>query len=448
MLPATPKIRTYLNADALFRLVRTGLEQVFDGRRNGEIAVADALMSAFAMFSLKDPSLLAFDDRRCKGEENLHSIYQIERVPSDSQLREILDPLNPDQLRPVFGAVFRQLQRGKVLEQLVYFQGCYLLLLDATGYFSSAKIHCGSCQATQHQNGTVTYSHQMLNGVLAHPDFAAVIPFAPEPIQKQDGTTKNDCERNAVRRFLARFRRDHPHLPVIVVEDGLASNGPHLLDLHESNCHYILGAQEGDHTALFQTVREQVAAGQGSHWVLSERKQGVLQHFQVIHQVPLNAANPECLVNVVRYWELLPLPRDQAGPPRPTHAFCWVTDLAVTETNVRLIMRGGRARWKIENETYNTLKDQGYHAEHNYGHGQKNLSVVFSFLMMLAFLVDQVQQLCCPLFRQVRERFSSYRLLWDRMRSLFYTFQLSSMRQLLEALLQGFVKQPPVLDTS
>src|SRR5215472_7254443 len=108
-------------------------------------------------------------------------------------------------------------------------------------------------------------------------------------------------------------------------------------------------------------------------------------------------------------------------------------------------MRGGRARWKIENETFNTLKNQGYNLEHNYGHGQHNLAVVFALLMMLAFLVDQAQQLCCALFQAVWAKLGSKRLLWERMRALFYTYALESMRQMFEALLYGFQKSSPVV---
>ena len=90
-------------------------------------------------------------------------------------------------------------------------------------------------------------------------------------------------------------------------------------------------------------------------------------------------------------------------------------------------MRGGRARWKIENETFNTLKNQGYHLEHNFGMGEKNLSVVFAMLEMLAFLVDQVQQLCCALFRAAWKKLGSKRELWERMRALFKDFLFDSM---------------------
>jgi hypothetical protein len=100
----------------------------------------------------------------------------------------------------------------------------------------------------------------------------------------------------------------------------------------------------------------------------------------------------------------------------------------------------------IENETFNTLKNQGYHFEHNFGHGYQNLSVVFALLMMLAFLVDQVQQLCCPLFRAVWAKMGSKRRLWERMRALFYDYALASMQPLFEALFYGLKKSAPVLD--
>src|SRR5919199_4093226 len=203
---------------------------------------ADAL---FAMFSLKAPSLLAFDKERA--EDNLHRIYGIERVPCDTSMREILDPVAPASLRPVFKQVFTHLQRRKGLNEMEFVQGHYLLALDGTGYFSSNQIHCASCLATHHRNGTLTYAHHMLGAALIHPDKRVVIPLMPEPIVKPDGANKNDCERNAAKRFLTKFRQDYPDLKVIVTEDSLSSNAPHIEMLQDHDVHYLLGVKEGDH---------------------------------------------------------------------------------------------------------------------------------------------------------------------------------------------------------
>jgi len=351
-------------------------------------------------------------------------------------MREILDPIEPDRLRPLFNDVLRQLQRGKALESFVFEKGCYLLSLDGTEYFSSKTIHCASCQCRKNKNtDEVTYYHQMLGAVLVHPDHKEVIPLAPEPIVKQDGGNKNDCERNASKRLLRKIRREHPHLPLIVVEDGLASNAPHIRLLKDLDMHFVLGAKPDDHEYLFEEV---VKAHEDNRVTTiswnDEKDPDVLCEVSFLHDVPLNKSNPDLFVNFLQYIEYGP-----NGHRRKQ--FTWVTDLTITKDNARHLVRGGRARWKIENETFNTLKNQGYHFEHNYGHGKQNLSVVFTMLMMLAFLVDQAQQRCCPLFQAVMKKVGSKRLLWERVRSHFYHFVFRSMRDLQEAVLCDRVKE-------
>src|SRR6516162_6619315 len=238
-----PKARKHLSADALFHLVRGGFAHIPDPRdEDVDISLTDTLMSAFAMFSLKAPSLLAFDKERAEG--NLRTIYGIQHVPCDTYMRERLDPVSPKGLRPMFTSVFRQLQRGKALEPMMFLQEAYLLALDGTGYFSSKTMHCQSCLHKVHRNGSITYSHQMLGAAIIHPDFREVIPLMPEPIVHQDGMAKNDGERNAAKRFLSKLRQDHPHLNFIVTEDSLSSNAPHIETLHEHGCHYILGVKQ------------------------------------------------------------------------------------------------------------------------------------------------------------------------------------------------------------
>jgi hypothetical protein len=437
MSMVAPKGRKHLCADSLFRLLHENFATIAnDDVDEVEIPLDDALMSAFAMFSLKAPSLLAFDKQRAEG--NLKTIYGIERAPCDTRMRERLDPVSPESLRPSFKLAFRQLQRGKALESMVFLDGHYLVALDGTGYFSSKTIHCDSCLHKEHRNGSITYYHQMLGAAIIHPDFRAVIPLMPEPIVKQDGTAKNDCERNAAKRFITKLRQDPPHLKFIITEDALSSNAPHIETLHDYGCHYILGVKKGDHAYLFKQGQAAEEAGRVTYYERHDRAAGLVHRFRFVNDIPLNGSRTDVRVNFIEYWELS---QDQVQP------FSWVTDLRGSKRTVYKLMRGGRARWKIENETFNTLKNQGYNFEHNYGHGEKNLSVVFAMLMMLAFLVDQTQQLCCALFRAVWAKFGSKRLLWERMRALFYDYRLDSMRELLEALSVGFEKSHPMILT-
>src|SRR6266487_60031 len=237
-------------------------------------------------------------------------------------MRERLDPLPPESLRPLFKSVFRQLQRGKALEPMAFLEDYYLVALDGTGYFSSKTIHCASCLHKVHRNGSRTYYHQMLGAAIIHPDVREVIPLMPEPIVKQDGTAKNDCERNAAKRFLVKLRQDHPHLKFIVTEDSLSSNAPHIETLHAHGLHYILGVKEGDHTYLFQQVQAAEHAGRVTYYERHDRAAGVVHRFRFVNDVPLKASRSDVRVNCIEDWEM-----SQAKG----HHCSWVTDLRVRQ---------------------------------------------------------------------------------------------------------------------
>ena len=247
--------RKVLRAPGLLHKVRACFDAIEDPVPGCRFRLSDCLMSGLAVFGLKYPSLLQFD-RDARTDEvvraNLKSLYGIERAPCDTALRERLDEVDPRELRTAFTRVFAALQRGKGLEGFTCLDGHYLLSVDGTGYFSSSSVHCKNCCEKHHRDGRVTYYHQMLGAVVVHPEQREVFPLAPEPIVKGDGATKNDCERNAAKRLLGDVRREHPHLKLIVVEDGLASNGPHIKLLKALDMRFILGAKRADHTALFE----------------------------------------------------------------------------------------------------------------------------------------------------------------------------------------------------
>lgn len=256
----------------------------------------------------------------------------------------------------------------------------------------------------EHPEEQVTHYHNIYCAAIVHPNKKIVLPLAPEPIMRTDGSDKNDCERNASRRLYADARREHPHLKFIVVEDGLASNVVHLTDLQVLNMHYIVGAKPGDHKFLFDLVRRSACTEYG-HCT----EDGKTHRYHYINQVQLNNKHPNFKTNFLEYWET-----DKNGK---IQHFSWITDISITNENVYHIMKGGRSNWRIENNTFNTLKNQDYHFSHNFGHGYQNLCTIFGMLMMLAFFVDQVQELSCHLFKKARAKFKSRTSLWEKMRA-------------------------------
>lgn len=279
----------------------------------------------------------------------------------------------------------------------------------------------------------------MLGTALVHPERKEVIALIPEIISRLDGVEKNDCEINASKRFLAKFHRDHPHLKIVVTQDAIAPNGPYIRFLKELGYHFIITVKEADHAHLFAQFDKAVDNNATMEREVPDPKDPQkLHYFRWVNGLSINASHPDVSVNVLEYWQVT---------GEVTKRFCWVTDIALNQDNVYRIIRAGRARWKIENETFNTLKNQGYNFEHNYGLGKQNLSMVFVKLMMLAFLVDQVQQLCCALFRAVLKKEGGKKYLWEAIRSAFRWLVVDSMEMLYLALLHGNTG-PPVTDST
>lgn len=439
------RLRKGLGKKGLLKVVRESFEVISDTVNGRGFSLVDYLMSGLAVFSLKYPSLLAFE--RSVGSKNiissnLKSLYGVWKTPSDSGLRKRLDELDPRVLRDVFRKLFAKLQRGKVLEDYKYIDDHLLLSVDGTGFFSSPTVHCENCCEKHHRDGSVTYYHHMLCGAIVHPEHKEVFPLAPEPILKTDGSKKNDCERNAAKRFVGDFRREHPHLKVIMLEDALASNAPHIELLKDNDIRYILGAKPGDHKFLFEQVDSSIETEE----VEIEGEDGIHHRFRFINNVSLNASNRDLKVNFVEYHETKPGTKKK--PKSKTTRFSWVTDIHIDHDNLMKIMRAGRARWKIENETFNTLKNQGYHFEHNFGHGDKNLASVFGHLMVLAFLVDQIERRCCGLFGAALEKMERLSYLREEIRSFFITVLITDWETLYNAIVHGYGEPVLVADTS
>jgi hypothetical protein len=215
-------------------------------------------MSAYATFSLKFPSLLQFEEerrRRPAFSKNLESIYQINRVPSDTQLREILDEVQPEHLKAIYPELFEWIQRKRLLRPFEFWkshrENYYLVSVDGTGYFSSDEVHCSNCLTRRQKSGEISYQHQMLCAAIVHPELKTVIPFAPVAIMKQDGQEKNDCEVNALKRFIREFREDHPHLKVIFNLDALYGNDVVIRLLRNAGICFMIAVKPGDHAGLF-----------------------------------------------------------------------------------------------------------------------------------------------------------------------------------------------------
>lgn len=396
--------------------------------RKSQISLSDSLMSALAMFSLKSESLFAFDRAKKEGaiKHNLKSLYGIKSPPSDTYMREELDLVDLGQLRKSFTSVFSAAQRSGLLKEYKFLD-TYLVSADGTGMFNSEKIFCENCCQKKRRDGTVVYYHQALCASIVHPDRKQVIPFCPEIITKQDGCKKNDCEQNALKRFLSNFKSEHPQLKITLVLDALHSTAPQVKEIVQHKHHYIINVKPKSHKSLFEWIDG--ANLQETNFSFDKNT----YKFRFINGIPLNATKDAPMVN---FFECVAT--ETKGRKVKQKTFTWVTSHKITKNNVYLLMKGGRSRWKIENETFNTLKNQGYQFQHNFGHGHKNLMSVFIYLMMLAFFIDQVQEASCGLFQAALEKTETRKTLWKRLQNYFFTFFVSSWSDLFKAVATSY----------
>ena len=546
------KERAHLDKASLLSTVKREFAKIPDPKRTeSKYSISNCMMNVCAIFGLKYPSLLRYNDEVSEPiiEHNIKSLYQVTAIPSDTHLRARLDDIDPKPLQNALDALITPLQRGKILTNYLFLGEYYLVSLDGTGYFSSDSVHCVNCCvkhskakcdfeirfSKNHSNyvhqliswkseclgkakdrilllyspaedsyksagvwelhvydadnaeygspqipgeiksevlallakinsakvtteiknqieilfienqtlfdgkdisGKKSYYHQLLSTVLVHPDHKQVFPLAIEPISKQDGASKNDCERNAAIRLLRTLKTSHPHLRLVIVLDALYANGPLIKLLTELNFRYIITAKNTEY--LYD-----------AHLVNPDKKIYTTESSQLIEtytysaQLPLNITHKELKVNLLEYKSVA----SKKNGDKLRYYSSWLTDLPLAKNNLQRIMRGARARWKIENEVHNTLKNQGYNFEHNYGHGNNNLSTVFAYGMFITFLIDQIQDATGYYFKQIKDYWKRISYVWDKIRIQFFSVELDNWEQLFLNIIKRFKPEKMVNTT-
>jgi hypothetical protein len=420
-----------LTFDAFRDELATTFAQIADTREPRRITweMPAVLMSAFAMLFFQHPSLLEYQRRMQKrtGRSNLERVFQVEEIPSDTQMREILDGVPTEPLRRVLPQTFEQMRRVGWMSRFVTEVGgqkYYPTVLDGSEYFHSTQIHCPHCLSQRQANGETHYSHVVVGATVTRAGSHALVPLDAEEVRNGDGQEKQDCELTAAKRLVKRLRAEHRQLTMCIVGDDLYGHEPLIAELQALRMSFVLVAKPTSHLALFAQLaeREQRGACVRGTW-----EEGVGRHHRVfayrsVADVPLTQSGA-VRVNFLEVWERRP--DGTVG-----YHNSWVTDLIVTPETVVAIVGIGRSRWKIENEQFNVQKNHGYELEHNYGHGQQTLSMVFSLLNLLAFLAHKLLEFGDRLYQQCRTG-ESRRGLWTLFRSAFYLLEFDTWEALL-----------------
>lgn len=428
--------------DTLVGYFRKLLESLPDKRtgKNTRYGMEDAALSAFSVFFTQTPSFLAFQRtmEKSKGRSNVQTLFGVHQIPSDNHIRDLLDPLKPALVSPVFEQALQMLNGGGQLNNFRTLAENLLVAIDGTEYFSSSQIHCPQCSTRKLKSGEIRYFHSVVTPVIVSPNRTEVIPLVPEFVVPQDGYDKQDCENAAAKRWLLQHGQKYSPLKVTILGDDLYCHQPLCQLLLEQQFNFILTCLPTSHQTLYEHLK-----GLSLPTVIRTKWTGKVEEiytYRYLNQLPLKDGDDALLVN----WCELTVTRPNG---KVVYQNSWATNHLITNETVIDIVRAGRTRWKVENENNNTLKTKGYNLEHNFGHGKHHLASFLASLNILSLLFHTVLELLDEKYKLLRAHLPTRKTFFNDLRALTRYLVFDNWDHLLTFMIQGLELDLP-LNTS
>lgn len=422
-----------------FRQVLASLPDKRTGK-NSRYSMEDAALSAFSVFFTQTASFLAYQRamHKSKGKSNAQSLFGVHQIPSDNQIRTLLDGIAPQCMYPVFECIISALAADGQLEEMRSVAETILIALDGTEYFNSTQIHCPNCSTREHKDGKVHYFHSVVTPVVVCPGRSVVLPLEPEFVVPQDGHEKQDCENAAAKRWLATYGERYSRWQATLLGDDLYCHQPLVKQILQQQFNFILVCCPGSHKTLYEHLEGiELPTVVTQHWT------GKLEEtitYRYLNGVPLINDDKAIQVN----WCEVTITRPDG---RVTYKNAFATNFHITDESVAQVVSAGRARWKVENENNNTLKTKGYNLEHNFGHGQQSLASVLVTLNILSLLFHTLLELLDKKYQVLRAQLATRKTFFDDLRALTRYMYFDSWDHLLTFMIEGLELDLPS-DTS
>lgn len=434
-------MRHNLTVDAFIdRLKSKPLTDTRTGQ-NKQYDVNDAAQAAFAIFFMQSASFLAGQRhlQQVKGQSNAKTIFKMERIPTDTHIRNLLDPVRPTEFASEFTYLLDAMDDSGHLSPWRVLNEHLAFSLDGVYYFSSKKLSCDQCQTRQNNDGETVYLHSAITPVVVAPEHPHVLPYVPEFIVPQDGAEKQDCELNAAKRWVQGEAETLQRYQAVLLGDDLYSRQPLCTLVTDNGLDFIFVTHRQSHPALYAVI--DAVAGLDRLPTVTDRRwngrHGEIWTYRYLNEVPLRGGEDALLVN----WCELLITHEETGEILYQNE--WVTTLHLDDISTPEIVACGRARWKSENENNNVLKNHGYHLDHNFGHGQVHLATTLLTLNLLAFLLHTIAQVADALYRQIRQVLGARRTFFNDVRALMRYLIFSDWQSLLEFMFVQLELKPP-----
>jgi hypothetical protein len=396
--------------------------------------MVDIGIAAFSLFFMQHPSFLAFQRTLHEnvGQDNTQTLFGMEKIPTDNHIRTMLDGVEPKHFDQDFFFILDELASSTAPVVKNVLDGHTLIALDGSEYFCSRKLSCPSCSKRDRSDGGTEYFHAFLGATVVRPGDQKVFCLPPEFIQPQDGTKKQDCELRAAQRWFERLGQNcKKYNPVYLGDDLYAKHDICSMLLRNENS-FIFTCKDTSHKTLAEFRRGLPLSKHSECSGTGDAKREY--RYSWICDLPIRDGVEALLVN----WFDVTIVNPKG---KTTYHSSFITNLTPSRENIVELVACARARWKIENETFNVLKNNGYHLEHNFGHGCQTLSAMLVTFNLLAFSMHNACDAVAALWQQAREvcgtRSRLFIHLWNI--TIYHAFQ--TWNSLMRTIITG--KPPP-----
>ena len=421
-----------LMLDYLHRLIET----IVDPRQPSNAtrySIRDLVLGAFSVFYMQCPSFLEHQRQMesRQGHNNAQRLFGLTNIPTNNQIKNVLDGVAAQLLFPIFSWVYQALAAQGWLKSYEVLNEQLLVGLDGSEYFSSEQIHCQQCSHRTHKTGRVSYHHNAILPVIVAPEQEHVITLTPEFIRPQDGADKQDSETAAAKRWIETHYSLFPKGGVTFLGDDLYSRQPMCEKCLDHDLNFIFVCLPSSHPTLYEWLEyleanDEVSALQERFW---NGRYYEIRQYRYVNRIPLRDAQPALEVN----WCEVTVIRESDSQRLYHNAF--VTSHIIDQHSVANIVTAARARWKSENENHNVLKTKGYHLEHNFGHGQQHLAMTLLTLNLLAFLFHTVLHLVDTAYQRIREKRGTRKGFFQDIQTLTKYLLFDSWQHLIDFML-------------
>ena len=416
-MASVPVLESLLNR---FRQIASALPDPRTGA-NQRYSLADAASCAFATFFLQSPSFLDFQRRMAleSARSNCQSLFGVEDIPSDNHIRNLLDGHDPDHFAPLFADCLQTARDHGALDPFRRLDGRLAIALDGIQLHCSDAIRCAQC-STRHVGSAKTeqYFHTMLSATIVADGHNRVLPLMPHFVQPQhnprdgrsDADRKQDCERNAAKRWLPAYSDQLRPFRPIFLGDDLYCCQPLCQLVRNLDTDFLFICKPSSHKRLYELIHDDFIHSTGWTRARNHHRQIEQHRYRWMHRLPVRDSDDAVLGTWIEF--------TVRRHGKRTYYNTFFTSLEVTAENVAAIARLGRARWKIENETFNCLARHGYNLKRNFGHGSNGLANLLATLNLLAFTLHSLLDGLRGLWRQCRDRAGTRRRFFNKL-SLF-----------------------------